>query len=453
MCDGRDRRNGRPDAVGGRQSGAPGRARVPVDQSSARLPDLRPGRGVRAAGFRLPGRPRQHAVRRVRQALQSGGGLRSGRPVRAEPLHPVHALRALHGGRRPGAGAQRVRTRRSRHHRDPPRRATRSSVVRQRGGPVPGGVAALQGFPPQGARLGARQDGVGVHRLFAGVQRHARPAGQHGGAGAAASQSRREPVLHLRSRPGQLPLDEPGRPDRSSAGARRRRAPRRRLGRGAGACAGDRSGRRRPRRHDRESPGVDRSAVSRAAGVHAAQMDRRVPGRDGRGSSARGRAQSGAACRTGSQRRRGDAAGLHPGFRRRAQGRRQGRGCAGARRNRSVCAHRGGVDLRGDRAARECQVGRGGAAARQHGGRGRDLREPGRPGAALLSGEADPRYGAPAWWALGELLATLEGGEAPGSAAEVFEQLAASVGGFGGLSYATLGLAGQTMPAGAAVPA
>jgi NADH-quinone oxidoreductase subunit G len=64
-----------------------------------------------------------------------------------------------------------------------------------------------------------------------------------------------------------------------------------------------------------------------------------------------------------------------------------------------------------------------------------------------------PGMARPAWWALGELLATLDGGEAPGSAAEVFEQLAASVDGFGGLSYATLGLAGQTVPAGARVPA
>ena len=42
--------------------GAQGRARVPAHQSSARLPDLRPGRRVRAAGLHLPGRARRLAL-------------------------------------------------------------------------------------------------------------------------------------------------------------------------------------------------------------------------------------------------------------------------------------------------------------------------------------------------------------------------------------------------------
>ena len=33
------------------------------------------------------------------QAVQSGGGFRRRRDVRAEPLHPLHAVRALHGRR------------------------------------------------------------------------------------------------------------------------------------------------------------------------------------------------------------------------------------------------------------------------------------------------------------------------------------------------------------------
>ena len=36
------------------------------------------------------------------QALQPGRGLRRRRPVRHQPLHPVHALRALHGRGRAG---------------------------------------------------------------------------------------------------------------------------------------------------------------------------------------------------------------------------------------------------------------------------------------------------------------------------------------------------------------
>ena len=47
----------------------------------------------------VPGRPRRHPVRGVRQALQPGRGLRARRPLRAQPLHPLHPLRAVHGGR------------------------------------------------------------------------------------------------------------------------------------------------------------------------------------------------------------------------------------------------------------------------------------------------------------------------------------------------------------------
>ncbi len=84
----------------------------------ARLPDLRPGRRVRAAGLRVPGRAGRDPLRRLRQAVQSGRGLRARRAVRAQPLHPLHPLRALHGGRRRGAGAQRLRAGRPGLHRD-----------------------------------------------------------------------------------------------------------------------------------------------------------------------------------------------------------------------------------------------------------------------------------------------------------------------------------------------
>ena len=83
-----------------RQEGPRGRARDAAHQPSARLPDLRPGRRVRAAGLRVPGRPGRDPLRARRQALQPGRGFRRRRPVRAEPLHPVHPLRAVHGGRR-----------------------------------------------------------------------------------------------------------------------------------------------------------------------------------------------------------------------------------------------------------------------------------------------------------------------------------------------------------------
>ena len=100
-----------------RRSSARGRARVPAHQPSARLPDLRPGRRVRAAGLRVPGRAGRHPLRRVRQAVQPGRGLRARRALRAQPLHPLHALRALHGRRGRDAGLERLRARRPGLHR------------------------------------------------------------------------------------------------------------------------------------------------------------------------------------------------------------------------------------------------------------------------------------------------------------------------------------------------
>ena len=58
-----------------------------------------------------------YPLRRVRQAIQPGGGLRPRHSVRAQPLHPLHPLRALHGGRGRRAGAQRVRAGRPGLHR------------------------------------------------------------------------------------------------------------------------------------------------------------------------------------------------------------------------------------------------------------------------------------------------------------------------------------------------
>jgi NADH-quinone oxidoreductase subunit G len=70
-----------------------------------------------------------------------------------------------------------------------------------------------------------------------------------------------------------------------------------------------------------------------------------------------------------------------------------------------------------------------------------------------MQARGGPGMARPAWWVLGELLAELGRGTAPGSAAEAFDMLAAEVESFGGLSYTVLGtrgaLLGQRAPAGA----
>ncbi len=85
-------------ALGLRQGGAGRRDGIPAHQPSARLPDLRPGRGMPAPGPR--GRLRQERLalhrRETRGAEQESGPAHLDRH---DALHPLHALRAL----RPGA--------------------------------------------------------------------------------------------------------------------------------------------------------------------------------------------------------------------------------------------------------------------------------------------------------------------------------------------------------------
>ena len=72
---------------------------IPADQPSARLPDLRPGRRVRAAGPGHGLRPRRLALHRA-QARGEGQEHRSAGLHRHDALHPLHALRALRPGDR-----------------------------------------------------------------------------------------------------------------------------------------------------------------------------------------------------------------------------------------------------------------------------------------------------------------------------------------------------------------
>ena len=112
---------------------------------------------------------------RVRQAVQSGRGLRTRRPLRAESLHPLHALRALHGGRGARAGAQRLRARRP--------RVTSASIRTPRlDHPWAGNVVDLcpvgsllsKDFLHKARAWELDKTRVDLHRLLAGLQHHAR---------------------------------------------------------------------------------------------------------------------------------------------------------------------------------------------------------------------------------------------------------------------------------------
>ena len=184
------RRAGRARARREGARGAQGRARVAAHQPPARLPDLRPGRRVRAAGLHVPGRarrgPRYREPKRFNPVEDFGGDV----AVRRQPLHPVHALRALHGRRRARPGAERQRARRPRGDRQVRGQGPHAPVGGQRRRPLPGRRAAVQGLPEQGARLGARPHRVGLPELHAGLQHDRRDARQRRRAPAAAAERR-----------------------------------------------------------------------------------------------------------------------------------------------------------------------------------------------------------------------------------------------------------------------
>ena len=94
--------------------GAQGRARDAAHQPSARLPDLRSGRRVRAAGLHVSRKAAPRAATAIPKRFNPVEDFGGDVMYVAEPLHPLHALRALHGRRRARSGAQRQRARRPR---------------------------------------------------------------------------------------------------------------------------------------------------------------------------------------------------------------------------------------------------------------------------------------------------------------------------------------------------
>ena len=110
--------------------GAEGDHGVPADQSPARLPDLRPGRGVRAAGPRHGLRSRRLALRRAQAGLQGQEPGAAG-VDRHDALHPVHALRPLRPGDRGDPGARHDRPWRADADLDLHRAEHRPRAVRQ----------------------------------------------------------------------------------------------------------------------------------------------------------------------------------------------------------------------------------------------------------------------------------------------------------------------------------
>ena len=312
----------------------------------------------------------------------------------------VHPLRSLHGGRGGGAGAQCLGAGRPGLHRDLDRAAARPSLGRQRGGPLPGGIAHLEGLPPQGAGLGPRQDSKRLPRLHPGLQHHHRHPGRHRRAAPSPAQPGGESPLHVRLRPGELPLAQPGRPDRGAPGAGGRPARRHRLGHGARPAGPAGARDLRVGRDPGLRPSVHRIARAGPADARPAQRDRRGAGPDRRGGSAGGSAQPGAAGRAGPQSDRRRAAGLRLRLAHRPAG--AGERGVGDRAGCRPVAVRSGPDRQvsgqcgrhGDAFPRRPPERGAGPSDHDHGGGERHLRESGSPDPALQSGQVAAGHGA-----------------------------------------------------------
>ena len=136
------------------QEGPGGRARVPPRQPPARLPGVRQGRRVPAAGPDLEPRPRREPLRRGEAPLREADPDQRPRVPRPGALHPVRPLHALRrgGGRRPADPLHAPRQRDA--GADVPRRAVRVVLQRQHRADLPGRRAHGQALPVQGPAVG-----------------------------------------------------------------------------------------------------------------------------------------------------------------------------------------------------------------------------------------------------------------------------------------------------------
>ena len=209
------RRHGRAHAERDGRAGARGHPRVRARQPPARLPGLRQGRRVPAAGLHVPARLPDEPDRRPAPAFQKADpALREhrARPRALRPLLPLHAL--LRRGRL-GAGADRRAARRPIVHHEPVRPAAAVELQRQHHRPLPGGRPDLARVALRVATVGHDPHRERVQQVRGRLQHDDVAATRPARADHLARERRHRRGLDLRSGP--LRLHRRQRPRRASA--------------------------------------------------------------------------------------------------------------------------------------------------------------------------------------------------------------------------------------------
>ena len=116
----------------------PGRDGTSADQSSARLPDLRPGGRVPVAGVQRGARQRREPLPRGEGQEAEERGHRPAHPARRRALHHVLALHPLHRGDRGRSGAGLHRARQPHHAVRASGQAAGEQLLAQHRGHLPG---------------------------------------------------------------------------------------------------------------------------------------------------------------------------------------------------------------------------------------------------------------------------------------------------------------------------
>ena len=138
--------------------------RVPARQPPARLPGVRQGRRVPAAGHLLRLGPGPQPLRRGQAELPQADRALAADRDRPRALHPLLPLRALLAGGRRGRPARVPRARRPHLRRHLRRASLRGAVLGQRDRAVPGRRAHQHRLPLPRAAVGHRGRGIGLQR-------------------------------------------------------------------------------------------------------------------------------------------------------------------------------------------------------------------------------------------------------------------------------------------------